>query len=51
MALGPFGVTYQRAKVVDFSIPLFVDQFGIFLPRPRLESDLTGVAKPLAGQV
>ncbi|XP_071528865.1 probable glutamate receptor [Panulirus ornatus] len=51
MALGPFGVTWERAQVVDFSSTLYMDGFGIFLPRPRLERDLAGFTKPLAWQV
>lgn len=51
MALGPFGVTWERAQVVDFSSTLYVDGFGIFLPRPRQERDLIGFTNPLAWQV
>lgn len=51
MALGPFGVTWERAQVVDFSSTLYVDGFGIFLPRPRQERDLAGFTNPLAWQV
>ncbi|XP_076063391.1 putative glutamate receptor [Oratosquilla oratoria] len=51
MALGPFGVTWERAQVVDFSTTLFVDGFGIFLPRPRLQKDLSGFLKPLSWEV
>ncbi|XP_037795090.1 probable glutamate receptor [Penaeus monodon] len=51
MALGPFGVTWERAQVVDFSSTLYVDGFGIFLPRPRQERDLAGFTNPLAWQL
>ncbi|KAG7158152.1 Glutamate receptor-like 37, partial [Homarus americanus] len=48
MSLGPFSVTWERAQVVDFSSTLYVDGFGIFLPRPRLERDLAGFIKPFS---
>ncbi|KAG7166137.1 putative Glutamate receptor-like 85 [Homarus americanus] len=51
MALGPFSITYIRSKVIDFSVPLYIDNFGIFLPRPRQERDLAGFTKPLALEV
>lgn len=51
MALGPFSVSYDRSKVVDFSQPVTMDSFGIFLPRPRLEKDLASFTKPLSWQV
>ncbi|KAK8374177.1 hypothetical protein O3P69_018913 [Scylla paramamosain] len=51
MALGPFSVTYDRSKVVDYARTIHIDSFGIFLPRPRLEKDLAGFTKPFAWQV
>lgn len=51
MALGPFSISYDRSKVVDYSKTIYIDSFGIFLPRPRLEKDLTGFTKPLAREV
>lgn len=51
MALGPFSVSYDRSKVVDYSKHITMDNFGIFLPRPRLEKDLASFAKPLSWQV
>nr|XP_053646644.1 glutamate receptor 3-like [Cherax quadricarinatus] len=51
MALGPFSITYVRSRVIDYSVPLYVDNFGIFLPRPRLERDLAGFTKPFAWEV
>lgn len=51
MALGPFSTSYDRAKVVDFSKDITRDSFGIFLPRPRLEKDLSSFTKPLSWQV
>ncbi|XP_066949352.1 probable glutamate receptor [Macrobrachium rosenbergii] len=51
MALGPFSITYLRSLIIDFSIPVYIDNEGIFLPRPTLERDLTGFAKPFSWQV
>ncbi|XP_068222938.1 probable glutamate receptor [Palaemon carinicauda] len=51
MALGPFSITRVRLPFVDYSVPLFMDGSGIFLPRPKLERDLAGFAKPFAWQV
>ncbi|XP_069166158.1 probable glutamate receptor [Procambarus clarkii] len=51
MALGPFSITYVRSKIIDNSVPLYVDNFGIFLPRPRLERDLAGFIKPFPWEV
>ncbi|XP_066960393.1 probable glutamate receptor isoform X1 [Macrobrachium rosenbergii] len=51
MALGPFSITRVRLPFVDYSVPLFMDGSGIFLPRPTLERDLAGFAKPFAWQV
>ncbi|KAK3886013.1 hypothetical protein Pcinc_009789, partial [Petrolisthes cinctipes] len=46
MALGPFSVTYIRSQFADYSEILYLDSFGIFLPRPRLEKDLFSFVKP-----
>ena len=51
MALGPFSISYERSKVVDYARTIHIDNFGIFLPRPRLEKDLTGFTKPFMWQV
>ncbi|XP_045611424.1 glutamate receptor ionotropic, delta-2 [Procambarus clarkii] len=51
VALGPFVITYRRSQVADFSMPLYFESWGIFLPRPRLESDLAGFLKPFTWQV
>ncbi|XP_045109436.1 glutamate receptor ionotropic, delta-2-like [Portunus trituberculatus] len=51
MALGPFTISYDRAKVADYATTIHLDNFGIFLPRPRLEKDLSGFTKPFAWQV
>ncbi|XP_064083570.1 probable glutamate receptor isoform X1 [Macrobrachium nipponense] len=51
MALGPFSITYLRSLIIDFSVPVYIDNSGIFLPRPTRERDLTGFAKPFAWQV
>ncbi|XP_069999655.1 glutamate receptor ionotropic, kainate glr-3 isoform X2 [Penaeus vannamei] len=51
MALGPFSITYKRSQIIDYSVPLYIDSFGIFLPRPRKERDLAVIVKPFAWQV
>ncbi|XP_047488149.1 probable glutamate receptor [Penaeus chinensis] len=51
MALGPFSITYMRSQVIDYSVPLYIDSFGIFLPRPYRERDLTGFVKPFGWEV
>lgn len=51
MALGPFSVLYKRSQIIDYSEFLYMDSFGIFLPRPRRERDLSAFVKPLAWQV
>ncbi|KAK3880835.1 hypothetical protein Pcinc_014693 [Petrolisthes cinctipes] len=51
MALGPFSVTYMRSQFADFSEILYMDNFGIFLPRPRLERDLFSFVKPFPWEV
>ncbi|XP_064121647.1 glutamate receptor 2-like [Macrobrachium nipponense] len=51
MALGPFSITYPRSLLIDFSVPVYIDNEGIFLPRPARERDLTGFVKPFAWQV
>ncbi|KAK3889127.1 hypothetical protein Pcinc_006869 [Petrolisthes cinctipes] len=51
MALGPFSVTYMRSQFADYSEILYLDSFGIFLPRPRLEKDLFSFVKPFPWEV
>ncbi|XP_071528866.1 glutamate receptor ionotropic, kainate glr-3-like [Panulirus ornatus] len=51
VALGPFAVTYKRSQAAEFSTSLYVESWGIFLPRPRLTGDLAGFLKPFAWQV
>ncbi|XP_068215730.1 glutamate receptor ionotropic, kainate glr-3-like [Palaemon carinicauda] len=51
VALGPFVMAWDRFQAADFSTTIHFDQYGIILPRPRREVDLSGVAKPLSWQV
>ncbi|XP_042856454.1 glutamate receptor-like [Penaeus japonicus] len=51
MALGPFSVLHKRSQVIDYSEFLYIDSFGIFLPRPYRERDLSAFVKPLAWQI
>ncbi|KAF2369093.1 Ionotropic glutamate receptor L-glutamate and glycine-binding domain [Trinorchestia longiramus] len=51
MAIGPFVHTYERQQAVDFSYPLVIDSFGIFLSRPTLTKDPLNFLKPLSVQV
>ncbi|KAK3872020.1 hypothetical protein Pcinc_022885, partial [Petrolisthes cinctipes] len=46
IALGPFGVTYQREQVCDFSVPVYIGQNKIMMQRPRLMNDVSGFIKP-----
>ncbi|XP_042233740.1 glutamate receptor-like [Homarus americanus] len=47
-ALGPFGATTGRAKVVDFSWPITIDDWRIMGGRGRPEVDPWGFLLPLA---
>ncbi|XP_068223835.1 glutamate receptor ionotropic, kainate glr-3-like [Palaemon carinicauda] len=51
VALGPFALSWSRAKAADFSTVFHFDDYGIMTPRPKREADLSGVAKPLSWQV
>ncbi|XP_068212546.1 probable glutamate receptor [Palaemon carinicauda] len=51
MALGPFSITYLRSLIIDYSVPVYIDNSGIFLPRPTRERDLASFAKPFAWKV
>ncbi|XP_068227741.1 probable glutamate receptor [Palaemon carinicauda] len=51
VALGPFVMSWDRYQAADYSTTIYFDQYGILLPRPRHEIDLSGIAKPLAWQV
>ncbi|XP_068219312.1 glutamate receptor ionotropic, kainate glr-3-like [Palaemon carinicauda] len=51
VALGPFVMAWDRYQAADYSTPIHYDEYGLILPRPRREVDLSGVAKPLSWQV
>ncbi|XP_068216641.1 glutamate receptor ionotropic, kainate glr-3-like [Palaemon carinicauda] len=48
IALGPFGLTYSRSRVVDFSSPILIDYYRILVKRPRSEPDPWGFLRPFS---
>ncbi|KAK7080267.1 hypothetical protein SK128_019858 [Halocaridina rubra] len=50
-ALGPFSITHPRSKVIDFSEPLYLDQSGIFLPRPSKTADYVSFLRPFTWEL
>ncbi|XP_064099394.1 probable glutamate receptor [Macrobrachium nipponense] len=48
MAIGPFGITYIRAQVLDYTRSMFVDYVRVLAKRGRSEVDPWGFAMPLA---
>ncbi|RXG54001.1 Glutamate receptor [Armadillidium vulgare] len=38
-ALGPFGLTDSRSKIVEFSTPILIDYYRILVKRPNLQRD------------
>ncbi|XP_076034764.1 glutamate receptor ionotropic, kainate glr-3-like [Oratosquilla oratoria] len=46
VALGPFGVTWDRYQVADFSKVVHVTEHFIVYTRPGFESDMAGFIKP-----
>ncbi|XP_071530496.1 probable glutamate receptor [Panulirus ornatus] len=46
LALGPFGLTYSRSRVVDFSSPILIDYYRILVRRPRSKPDPLGFLRP-----
>ncbi|XP_066945382.1 probable glutamate receptor [Macrobrachium rosenbergii] len=51
VAIGPFVMAWDRYQAADYSTTIHFDQYGIILPRPRREVDLSGIAKPLSWEV
>ncbi|KAK3853995.1 hypothetical protein Pcinc_039494 [Petrolisthes cinctipes] len=51
LALGPFGLTYSRSRVVDFSSPILIDYYRILVRRPRPETDPIGFLRPFTWEV
>ncbi|XP_042893846.1 uncharacterized protein LOC122267760 [Penaeus japonicus] len=51
LALGPFGLTYSRSRVVDFSSPILIDYYRILTKRPRSEPDPKGFLAPFRWHV
>ncbi|KAK8381548.1 hypothetical protein O3P69_018561 [Scylla paramamosain] len=46
VAIGPFGVTLERTKVADFSVPITATDHAVLYRRPQIEPDLLGFTKP-----
>lgn len=46
MVLGPISMSKERAEVMLFSEPLFMDQQIIAYSRPTLQPDLVGFVRP-----
>ncbi|ROT82197.1 olfactory ionotropic receptor IR7 [Penaeus vannamei] len=51
LALGPFGLTYSRSRVVDFSSPILIDYYRILTKRPRSEPNPKGFLTPFRWHV
>ncbi|XP_053634134.1 glutamate receptor-like isoform X2 [Cherax quadricarinatus] len=51
LALGPFGLTYSRSRVVDFSSPILIDYYRILVQRPRAEPNPLGFLGPFRSSV
>ncbi|XP_066940101.1 glutamate receptor ionotropic, kainate 2-like [Macrobrachium rosenbergii] len=46
-----FADTYERRQLVDFTVPLFVDESAVIYKRPELEPDIFGFVKPFTGLI
>ncbi|XP_076061232.1 putative glutamate receptor [Oratosquilla oratoria] len=46
IALGPFALSYQRAQVAEFTVPLIQTEHAITYKTPSRESDILGFVKP-----
>nr|XP_045585804.1 glutamate receptor ionotropic, delta-1-like [Procambarus clarkii] len=46
MSAGVYSITDNRARAVDFSYPLILDEFSVAYKRPVIESDMAGFFKP-----
>ncbi|XP_066989663.1 probable glutamate receptor [Macrobrachium rosenbergii] len=51
IGLGPFGMSYIRSQVVDFSMPLFGEVLHILVARPTAQPDPWGFVTPLTWPV
>ncbi|MPC54253.1 putative glutamate receptor [Portunus trituberculatus] len=49
-AVGPFGVTYQRESICDFTDPMYSENNAILMVRPTLRNDMAGFLKPFSGK-
>ena len=46
IGLGPFGMSYSRGKVVDFTIPVFLEMLHVLVNRPLPQPDSAGFLAP-----
>ncbi|XP_042871398.1 probable glutamate receptor [Penaeus japonicus] len=51
LALGPLSVSWERYQKADYSTFIYMDWWGILLPRPRRETDFAGFLKPFTLEV
>lgn len=46
IGLGPFGMSYTRSKVVDFTVPVFLEMLHVLVRRPLPQPDPWGFLAP-----
>lgn len=49
--LGGIVITASRFQKLNFPYPFVIGQFGLVIPKPSSEVDITAVWKPFQGQV
>ncbi|XP_068209415.1 probable glutamate receptor [Palaemon carinicauda] len=50
-ALGPFGTSYERETVIDFTIPVIHSNLAILSIRPKVQYDIEGILKTFSLEV
>ncbi|XP_071542041.1 probable glutamate receptor [Panulirus ornatus] len=51
IGLGPFGMSYTRSQVVDFTIPVFLEMLHVLVTRPQPQPDPWGFLAPFTWYV
>ncbi|XP_037797040.1 glutamate receptor-like [Penaeus monodon] len=51
IGLGPFGMSYTRSKVVDFTVPVFLEMLHVLVTRPLPQPDPWGFLAPFTWYV
>ena len=51
MGIGPFSLTYERQKVIDYTVGFYEEPTSILIPPPTQESRLFACALPFQIQV